>query len=145
MVLYLKIISSPTLTSVESFMLVSGIAQSWLLASWLIVFSSGPIARMILSRYSTYHINYTFQCLRLLFYRPREKKILIILIQTKLILFLLQLLNMKLYVFVSETCFVTSKIFSDHYTKRWKTKNRLFLCGYDELLFNLVILEDIQF
>ena len=32
-VLYLKIISSPTLTSVESFMLVSGIAQSWLLAT----------------------------------------------------------------------------------------------------------------
>ena len=32
-VLYLKIISSPTLTSVESFMLVSGIAQSWLLAA----------------------------------------------------------------------------------------------------------------
>ena len=29
-VLYLEIISSPTLTSVESFMLVSGIAQSWL-------------------------------------------------------------------------------------------------------------------
>ena len=32
-VLYLKIINSPTLTSVESFMLVSGIAQSWLLAA----------------------------------------------------------------------------------------------------------------
>ena len=32
-VLYLKIISLPTLTSVESFMLVSGIAQSWLLAA----------------------------------------------------------------------------------------------------------------
>ena len=32
-VLYLKIISSPTLTSVESFMLVSGKAQSWLLAA----------------------------------------------------------------------------------------------------------------
>ena len=32
-VLYLKIISSPTLTNVESFMLVSGIAQSWLLAA----------------------------------------------------------------------------------------------------------------
>ena len=36
MVLYLKIISSPTLTSVESFMLVSGIAQSWLLAAQLL-------------------------------------------------------------------------------------------------------------
>ena len=34
-VLYLKIISLPTLTSVESFMLVSGIAQSWLLAAKL--------------------------------------------------------------------------------------------------------------
>ena len=32
-VLYQKIISSPTLTSVESFMLVSGIAQSWFLAA----------------------------------------------------------------------------------------------------------------
>ena len=32
-VLYLKIISSLTLTSMKSFMLVSGIAQSWLLAS----------------------------------------------------------------------------------------------------------------
>ena len=32
-VLYLKFISSPTLTRVESFMLVSGIAQSWLLAA----------------------------------------------------------------------------------------------------------------
>ena len=32
-VLYLKIISSPTLTSVESFTFVSGIAQSWLLVA----------------------------------------------------------------------------------------------------------------
>ena len=32
-VLFLKIISLPTLSSVESFMLVSGIAQSWLLAA----------------------------------------------------------------------------------------------------------------
>ena len=32
-VLYLKIISSQTLTKVESFILVSGIAQSWLLAA----------------------------------------------------------------------------------------------------------------
>ena len=32
-VLYLKIVSSPTLTSVESFMLISRIAQSWLLAA----------------------------------------------------------------------------------------------------------------
>ena len=32
-VLYLNIISSLTLTSVESFMLVSGKAQSWLLAA----------------------------------------------------------------------------------------------------------------
>ena len=32
-VLYLKIISSPTLKSVESFMFVPGITQSWLLAA----------------------------------------------------------------------------------------------------------------
>ena len=32
-VLYLKIVSSPTLTSVESFMVISRIAQSWLLAA----------------------------------------------------------------------------------------------------------------
>ena len=32
-VLYLNMISSPTLTSVENLMLVSGIAQSWLLAA----------------------------------------------------------------------------------------------------------------
>ena len=36
-VLYLNIISSPTLTSVESFMLVSRIAQSRLLAALLFV------------------------------------------------------------------------------------------------------------
>ena len=36
-VLYHKIISSSTLTSVGSFMLVSGKAQSWLLAAWLVV------------------------------------------------------------------------------------------------------------
>ena len=34
-VLYLKIISSPSSTSVESIMLVSGIAQTWLLAAQL--------------------------------------------------------------------------------------------------------------
>ena len=36
-VLYHKMISSSTLTSVGSFMLVSGKAQSWLLATWLLV------------------------------------------------------------------------------------------------------------